>query len=228
MIYIESKKKALKTLDKLYPNAKFVDVTSKGSMPYVKLSPFYPHGNIPIPFSEGTYSETVEGIWQGLKVFEKEDVDKTKFIIKNMKGIKRTIRKYGSPLGHRKGINGIELLDYISARKSIYLRAYAFVLQSLVKDIIESLAEDALKQDLVLLDFDTNEDIENAKKPLSHASLIKKHMEFRFPQLKTLSFSKSKIINGSKHIKTKTSKVFQLKKGTSKKNKLIENQLTIG
>ena len=32
---------------------------------------------------------------------------------------------------------------------------------------------------IVLLDYDTNEDVENAKKPLSHASLIKAYVEGR-------------------------------------------------
>ena len=128
MIYIESRKKAEKTLKRQYPNALIIDVTSKGEFPYIKFSPFYPHGNIPIPFSEGFFSETVEGIWQGLKVFENEDIDTSKFDIKNMSGIKRTVRKFGKPLGHRQGVNGEELLDYITARKKIYMRAYAYIL----------------------------------------------------------------------------------------------------
>ena len=35
---------------------------------YKTLSPFYPHGGIPIPFSGSVTSQSVEGIWQGLKV----------------------------------------------------------------------------------------------------------------------------------------------------------------
>ena len=42
-----------------------------------KLSPFYPHGGIPVPFSEGVTATCVEAVWQGLKVFESaEDVYK--------------------------------------------------------------------------------------------------------------------------------------------------------
>ena len=50
MIYIENKKKKEKTLLAKYPNAKIVDVTSKATNDLKKLSPFYPHGDIPIPF----------------------------------------------------------------------------------------------------------------------------------------------------------------------------------
>lgn len=188
MIFVDSRKKSQKTLNKIYPTAKIIDVTSKGEFPYILLSPFYPHGNIPIPFSEGYFSETVEGIWQGLKVFEKEDIDYSKFLIKNMKGIKRTNRKYGNPLGHRKGINGTILLDYPTARKSIYMRAYAFVLQNKTYKIIESIIFDAYKNDIVLLDYETNCEIENLRKPLSHAYLVKRHIEYLRPELKTLCF----------------------------------------
>ena len=114
-------------------NAVIIDVTSKGEMPMVRFSPFYPIGNIPIPFSPNRFSQSVEGIWQGLKVFEKSDVDESKFEITTMKGLKRTVRKFGIPKGHKKGINGSELLDYITARKLIYLPAYKWVLDNELK-----------------------------------------------------------------------------------------------
>lgn len=203
MIFIENRKKSIKTLKKLYPNAEIIDVTSKGEEPYIRLSPFFPHGNIPIPFSENYLSESVEGIWQGLKVFKNEDIDPTKFTIRNMSGIKRTVRKFGTPLGHRQGVDGNELLDYISARKKIYMKAYAYILENHVKNIIDKLGEKAQKQDIVLLDYDTNDDIENVKKPLSHASLLKKHLEFRFPNLKQLTIDQPVTI---KTLKTKNKK----------------------
>ena len=58
-----------------------LDVTSSGPEPWVRFSPFYPHGSIPVPFSPGLLSASVEGIWQGLKVFEFMDVDPSKFVI---------------------------------------------------------------------------------------------------------------------------------------------------
>lgn len=53
MIIIESKRKKLATILKQYPNAIPADVTSSATDGLVKLSPFYPHGGIPVPFSEG-------------------------------------------------------------------------------------------------------------------------------------------------------------------------------
>jgi hypothetical protein len=181
MIFIESKKKKEKTLLAKYPNAKIVDVTSKATNSLVKLSPFFPHGDIPIPFSDNTIGKSVEGIWQGLKVFKNYDIDKEKFLNDSMKDIKRTVRKYGTPLGHRKGINGEELLNYIDARIKIYLPIYLWVLENKVKEIINKLKEASINDDIVLLDYETNCDVLNPKKPLSHAFLVKAFIEGKYP-----------------------------------------------
>ena len=50
MIYIVSKRKKLDSIKKQYPNVIICDVTSTSPNSLVKLSPFYPHMNIPIPF----------------------------------------------------------------------------------------------------------------------------------------------------------------------------------
>ena len=84
MIIIESKRKKLENILKKYPGALIVDVTSKATDGLVKLSPFYPHGGIPVPFSEGYTSACVEGIWQGLKVFEDEDIDISILLMENL------------------------------------------------------------------------------------------------------------------------------------------------
>ena len=182
MIYIENKKKKEKTLVAKYPNAKIVDVTSKATTGLVKLSPFYPHGDIPIPFSENRKAKSVEGIWQALKVFESADIDEVMFTNDTMKDIKRTVRKYGKPLGHRKGVKGTDLLSYIDARIEIYLPSYLWVLENKVSEIIERLKEASQKEDIVLLDYETNCDVLNPKKPLSHAFLVKAYVEDQYPK----------------------------------------------
>ncbi len=181
MIIIESKRKKLATILKKYPDAILADVTSSSKDGLVKLSPFYPHYGIPVPFSEGYTATCVEAIWQGLKVFESCDVDTSLFYNDTMKGLKRTIRKYGKPLGHRKGVHGTELLGYIEARKQIYIPTYKWILENKVANIIERLKEASKTKTIVLLDYDTNADVENAKKPLSHASLIKAYVEGLYP-----------------------------------------------
>jgi hypothetical protein len=99
-----------------------------------------------------------------------------------MKDIKRTVRKYGKPLGHRKGVNGIDLLNYIDARMQIYLPSYLWVLENKVSEIIERLKEASQKEDIVLLDYETNCDVLNPKKPLSHAFLVKAYVEGHYPK----------------------------------------------
>ncbi|MDO5482655.1 MAG: hypothetical protein Q4F47_06430 [Bacteroidaceae bacterium] len=181
MIIIESKRKKPETILKKYPDAILADVTSGAKDGLVKLSPFYPHGGIPVPFSEGYTATCVEAIWQGLKVFEGCDVDVEMFQNDTMKNIKRTVRRFGKPLGHRKGVHGTELLGYIEARKLIYIPTYKWVLENKVSFIIDRLREASKTKTIVLLDYDTNADVENAKKPLSHASLIKAYVEGIYP-----------------------------------------------
>ena len=91
MIIVESKRKIIENILKKHPNAVVADVTSQAKDGLVRLSPFYPHGGIPVPFSEGYTATCVEGIWQGLKVFENEDIDTSMFRNNTMKGIKRTV-----------------------------------------------------------------------------------------------------------------------------------------
>lgn len=181
MIFIESKRKKPDTILKQYPDAILADVTSGAKDGLIKLSPFYPHGGIPVPFSEGYTATCVEAIWQGLKVFETCDVDIQMFQNDTMKNIKRTVRRFGKPLGHRKGVNGTELLSYIEARKLIYIPTYKWVLENKVANIIGRLREASKTKTIILLDYDTNADVENAKKPLSHASLIKAYVEGIYP-----------------------------------------------
>lgn len=143
MIVIQNKRKKPENILKAYPGAIICDVTSKAKDSLVKLSPFYPHGGIPVPFSEGWTATCVEAIWQGLKVFASADVDTEMFKNDTMKNIKRTVRRFGKPLGHRKGVNGTELLGYIDARKQIYIPTFRWILENKVADIISRMKEAA-------------------------------------------------------------------------------------
>jgi hypothetical protein len=225
MIYIENKKKKEKTLLAKYPNAKIVDVTSKATTGLVKLSPFYPHGDIPIPFSENRVAKSVEGIWQALKVFESTDIDEAMFSNDTMKDIKRTVRKYGKPLGHRKGVNGTDLLNYIDARIQIYLPTYLWVLENKVSEIIERLKEASQKEDIVLLDYETNCDVLNPKKPLSHAFLVKAYVEGNYPKASEMyqELEKRKLNPVEEKPKKKATKP-RTKKSINKKD---DNQTTL-
>ena len=224
MIVIESKRKKPATILKEYPEAILADVTSSAKDGLVRMSPFYPHGGIPVPFSEGYTATCVEAIWQGLKVFEGADVDTSLFYNDTMRGLKRTVRRYGKPLGHRKGVNGKELLGYIEARKQIYILTYKWVLENKVANIIERLREASKTKTIVLLDYDTNADVENAKKPLSHASLIKAYVEGVYPYGDFSTCEEVKPSGKSPLTKKKPSAPKKRKK-TSKKGNNVELNL---
>lgn len=181
MIIIESKRKKIENILTKYPDAVVADVTSQAKDGLVRLSPFYPHGDIPVPFSEGYTAASVEGVWQGLKVFEDEDIDISMFSNNTMKNIKRTVRKHGRVLGHRKGVLGTEILGYMEAKHQIYIPTYRWMLEHKAMDIIERLRKASETKTIVLLDYNTCCDVDDETKPLSHAYLVKAYAEGLYP-----------------------------------------------
>jgi len=158
-----------------------VDVTSRAPEPWVRFSPFFPHGGIPVPGSPELLSQSVEGLWQGLKVFESADVDRGKLEITSMKGLKRTVRRFGRCLGHRHGFGSDVLLDYVAARRALYLPAYRWVLEHRLADEVARLRTLGRDRTVVLLDYETNLDVDDPRKPLSHAGLVAAWLEERWP-----------------------------------------------
>lgn len=184
MIYVENKRREIERIKQQYPDADILDVTSTSQLRYAQLlSPFYPHCKIPIPYSCGYTSCCVEGIWQGLKVFESCGIDMNSFSNNTMVELKRTTRRYGHLLGHQKGVNSNVLLGYLEARMLIYLPSYKWVLENVpeVVEIIDRIKNRSTTRDIVFLDYNTNDNVENISKPLSHAALIKLYIEDRYP-----------------------------------------------
>ena len=96
-----------------------------------------------------------------------------------MKGIKRTTRVHGRCVGHAYGNllrHKYDLLSYVEARKKIYVPAYKWVLENKCSDLVNKIRIIAQHKTVILLDYNTNEDIENGNKPLSRAALIKKYI----------------------------------------------------
>ena len=145
MIYVANKKRKLDSIQKDHPGAYIFDITS--SSPHHSgqiFSPFYPHYNIPIPGDSRRMTATcVEAIWQGLKVFENVGIDQSLFKNDTMKNIKRTTRKFGKPIGHQYGVYSHQILNYLDARKLIYIPAYKYVLDNIpeVHSLIERIKE---------------------------------------------------------------------------------------
>ena len=59
-LVVENRRTRLKTLDKRYGEPVGINVTSHGPEPWVRFSPFFPHGSIPVPFSPGEFGASVE------------------------------------------------------------------------------------------------------------------------------------------------------------------------
>lgn len=170
------------SLAKRFPGAPIIDVTSRGPDPWVRFSPFHPHEGVPIPFSDGRVGASVEGIWQGLKVFETADIDPAKFENRTMKRLKRTVRRFGTCLGHRRGVDGTELLGYREARWQIYLPCYRFVLAERLADEVAKLRALGADQTVVLLDFGKNGQPDDLRQPLSHAALLARWLNDDWPE----------------------------------------------
>jgi hypothetical protein len=93
------------------------DVSSYGDYPYCTFSPMWPHGGIPVPGMPGTTSDSVEGIWQGLKVIN------GKIAPRYFSG--QGHKRGGKPQGHQ---YGDKLLKIVEAREKIYRLAYEWML----------------------------------------------------------------------------------------------------
>lgn len=225
MIYIENKRRKIEKIKEQYPNADILDITSSSELRYAQiLSPFYPHGNIPIPFTEGLKATCVEAVWQGLKVFDSCGIDLNTFKNDTMKGLKRTVRMYGKPLGHRKGVYGKELLNYFDARMQIYIPTYKWVLDNVpeVHNVLLRIKERSKDHDIVLLDYNTNTEFRDTSSPLSHAGLVKLYIEGNYPEegATYTPFSNAEIKQRKNDIKER-------KKVSKKSNKSNVEQLNI-
>ncbi len=185
-IVVKHKKSKPANILKSLPNAEIIDVTSQAPDDFVRFSPFYPHGNIPVPLWPNLTGASVEAIWQGLKVFEgypenpRKGPDFNALRSTKTTGVKRTTRVHGRVLGHLGG-NG-DLLSYFDARKKIYLPAYKYVLENYLTQEVEKLRSLAGQKIVVLLDYSTNAKLDDVSSPLSHAALIKMFIEGRWPK----------------------------------------------
>lgn len=77
MICIDSKRCKQGILRKRYgEDAVICDDTSQSqNKQLVRISPFFPHGDIPVSFSNEITATYIEAVGQGLKMFEKCDGD---------------------------------------------------------------------------------------------------------------------------------------------------------
>jgi hypothetical protein len=176
-----------RTTKRFPEGAVVIDVTSKSLDERFRMfSPFCPAvpEGIAVPDGflgpeEGAATTlTVEGAWQGLKVFENEGVKMDALITVPTKaggGMKRNASKArGAILGH-----GVHAVDYLRSRKELYIPMYERQMDALDHLVGELVEHVRAGRKVFLLDYNTNVDVEDTSKPLSHASLIAKRVRER-------------------------------------------------
>lgn len=176
MIYIASRRRSPSSLRKAFGDAEIFDVTSRSPSDEMRrLSPFFPHGNIPVPGAPHLKAVCVESVWQALKVFSRADVDIALLSNTSGRGLKRTERQFGAVLGHR-WIETGELLSYAEARRRIYIPTYRWMLENepSARPALERIRDAGANGTVVLLDYNINENPDDLSSPLSHAGLVKR------------------------------------------------------
>lgn len=182
MIAIENRNTSREELRHKYPNALFVDVTFfSPNVESWKLSPYYIHGDIPVPNSSGYYATSVAAIWEGLKVFENRGIDISVFERTILAEVKRTNADNGEFIGHQFGVYGQRIMDIREAREKILIPAYRSVLDYKAQEIIQWIRAYNKKNCLVLLDNSVNCNIDDISTQLSIAFLVKAYVEGTYP-----------------------------------------------
>jgi hypothetical protein len=128
------------------------------------------HGGIPVPGMAGTTSDTVEGVWQGLKVI-RGDIAPRYF---SGSGRKRG----GKPAGHRLGKR---LLKLVEARQQIYRPTYEWMLENRVDPALIQGFLDRARAGITqyVHDVGDNGDIGNSDEGWAHAAVLVQYLNRR-------------------------------------------------
>jgi hypothetical protein len=143
------------------------DVSSYAEEPYCRFSPMWVHGGIPVPGMPGETSDTVEGVWQGLKVIR----GKTALRYFRGPGAKRG----GKPSGHQFGTREIGIVE---ARRLIYVPTYEWVLEHCIDPELIGRFVDAARAGVVqhFHDVGDNGDPNDPDQPLAHAAVLVRYL----------------------------------------------------
>ena len=187
-IFIANRKRQAKSLLEEFGAVPVFDVTFAGQDPlFSTLSPMYPHGDLPVPFTEGQLSaNSLEAIWQGLKVFEHEGarLDPAFLSKSGCKNIKRHATKQrGRILGHQQGNHTTKpLRSIIAARAQIYAPTYHWQLEHHCPKALAALRKALEHSDIVLLEAGVDSDIRDIFTPMPHSQLLRLYLQGQYPQ----------------------------------------------
>jgi hypothetical protein len=150
------------------------DVSSYADHRLCTLSPFWPHGGIPVPGMPGTTSDSVEGIWQGLKVID------NKIAPRYFSG--QGHKRGGKPRGHQ---FGDKLLKIVEAREKIYRVTYEWMLENRADpELIQGFIERAFAGvPQYFHDVSNNGRVGDPDEGWAHAAVLVQYLNRRCQQL---------------------------------------------
>lgn len=146
----------------------WIDMSNRSDNKTAYLSPYFPWGNIPVPFSTGQTAESIMAIWEGLKVFEGSNIDTNVFSYKNMDLIKHSRVGLGNLKGYRKGLNYDYIYDEDEAFKRIFIHSYRFILEYKAYEMVNWLRNN-IRRNIILVD----DLLEAIPQQLTPANLLK-------------------------------------------------------
>jgi hypothetical protein len=121
------------------------------------------HGGIPVPGIAGTTSDSVEGVWQGLKVIRGQIAPRY------FQG--RGQKRGGKPAGHQ---YGKKLLKIVEARDRVYRAAYEWMLEHKADSELLAQFIDQARRGVPqhFHDVSDNGDISNPDEGWAHAAVL--------------------------------------------------------
>lgn len=164
------------------------DVTALTHDPrLLPLSPFYPHGRIPVAFTDRKLTGvSLEAIWNGLKVFEHEGADFTKFECESRMVVRRPGKQgRGRLLGFQQGSFAERpLLTELEARGYIYAPTFWHILAYRCTATVDFLRTQIERVDIVLLDHSSEHNRRDLEFPLMTSVLLRDYLLGRYPKPK--------------------------------------------
>lgn len=151
-----------------YPGAVVMDVTLDGLMG--KLDPgFQWKGGVEVPGRDKEKGLSLKGIWEGLKLFGKKDVDEKWWKDEKLIGKERNCKSYGKLRGVRIGEEELEM----GKGKEVFENLYKDEIESRFGKLIDGLRKESEKREVVLLDYMEGDE----RKFLNHAEVLKDMIE---------------------------------------------------
>lgn len=155
-----------------------INISIKGEEPWNRLSWDYQHGQIPVPGFKGMYSETVRGIYEGLKLIgqvgKRGKINPGYFV---GPGRERTLDKEEWLLGF--SVDGI-CCGIVEFNDRVLTAAYDWVLKNRAHDVVYNLKQLVAKHTEAGEDLYVYDGIENGHRlehdVLSPAFILYEHM----------------------------------------------------